>query len=61
VVKVAAQIAQGASELLAEQQRPYMVALVGPPGGGKTVGAFLLANLLEEQGLGTMILPYVHC
>lgn len=27
-------------------------------GGGKTVGAFMLANLLEEKGFESMILPH---
>jgi len=42
----------------AAQARPYMCALVGMPGSGKTVSAFLLANRLEEEGFPTMILPH---
>lgn len=37
---------------------PYMVALVGMPGGGKSVSSFLLANFLEEEGIPTMICPH---
>ena len=39
-------------------QRPYMVALVGIPGGGKSVSSLILANMLEEQGVPTMIMPH---
>lgn len=38
--------------------RPYMVALVGMPGSGKSISAFLLAAKLEELGLPTMIMPH---
>ena len=42
-----------------QQKQPYMIALVGIPGGGKSVSALLLANLLEEQcSLSTMIMPH---
>lgn len=39
-------------------QRPYMVALVGVPGGGKSVSSLILATMLEEQGVPTMIMPH---
>jgi pantothenate kinase len=38
--------------------RPYMVALVGIPGSGKTVSGFLLASKLEEHGINTMVMPH---
>ena len=37
---------------------PYMVALVGTPGSGKSVSSFLLANNLEQQGVRCMIMPH---
>jgi pantothenate kinase len=38
---------------------PFMVALVGVPGGGKSVSSFLLANFLEQEfGVPTMIMPH---
>jgi len=37
---------------------PYMVALVGIPGSGKTVSSLLVANKLEEQGVKSMIMPH---
>lgn len=37
---------------------PFMVALVGIPGGGKSVSSLLLANLLDEQGIASMIMPH---
>lgn len=37
---------------------PYMVALVGAPGSGKTVSSFLLASALEEAGIHTMVMPH---
>jgi pantothenate kinase len=40
------------------QRLPYMIALVGIPGGGKSVSAFMLANLLEENGISTMVMPH---
>ena len=40
------------------RSRPYMVALVGMPGSGKSVSSFMLANFLEEQGISTMICPH---
>ena len=38
--------------------RPYMVALVGIPGSGKSISTFLLANTLEEAGISVMICPH---
>jgi pantothenate kinase len=37
---------------------PYMVAIVGIPGGGKSVSSLLLANHLEAQGVATMVMPH---
>jgi len=38
---------------------PYcMVALVGVPGSGKTISSFLLATILENNGIGTMVMPH---
>ena len=39
-------------------RRPYMAALVGIPGSGKSVSSFMLANALEEAGLPTMVMPH---
>ncbi len=39
-------------------QKPLMVALVGIPGGGKSVSSLILATLLEEQGVPIMIMPH---
>jgi pantothenate kinase len=38
--------------------RPYMVAIVGIPGGGKSISSLLLANHLEAHGVATMIMPH---
>lgn len=38
--------------------RPYMVALVGMPGSGKSVSAFFLAARLDELGCHSMIMPH---
>jgi pantothenate kinase len=38
--------------------QPYMVAIVGIPGGGKSVSSFLVTHLLEEQGIESMIMPH---
>ena len=37
---------------------PYMVALIGTPGSGKSVSSFMLASILEDQGYPTMICPH---
>jgi pantothenate kinase len=37
--------------------QPYMIALCGIPGSGTTISAFLMATLLENLGLQTMICP----
>lgn len=37
---------------------PYMVALVGTPGSGKSISSFLLANKLEEQDIACMVMPH---
>lgn len=34
--------------------KPFMLALVGIPGGGKSVSSLILANTLEEAGYPTM-------
>jgi len=41
------------------RRRPYMVAIVGIPGGGKSVSSFLLLSMLQEDyGLQAMIMPH---
>jgi len=40
------------------QHRPYMVALVGTPGSGKSVSSMILANILDNMGLQTCIMPH---
>lgn len=37
---------------------PFMVALTGCPGSGKSVSAFLLASILEDAGYPTMVCPH---
>lgn len=37
---------------------PYMVALVGIPGSGKSTSALALASLLGESGIETMVMPH---
>lgn len=37
---------------------PYMVALIGTPGSGKSISSFMLASILEDQGYPTMICPH---
>mmetsp|Transcript_13961 Transcript_13961/g.30533 ORF Transcript_13961/g.30533 Transcript_13961/m.30533 type:complete len:751 (+) Transcript_13961:469-2721(+) len=37
---------------------PFMVALVGIPGSGKSVSSFLLASLLEDRGFPCMVCPH---
>mmetsp|Transcript_26768 Transcript_26768/g.39599 ORF Transcript_26768/g.39599 Transcript_26768/m.39599 type:complete len:277 (-) Transcript_26768:61-891(-) len=42
-----------------EKGRPFMVAIVGIPGSGKTTSASLLANVLQtEYGIETMVMPH---
>lgn len=41
-----------------EAKRPYMVAMVGIPGSGKTVSGFILASRLEESGIECMVMPH---
>jgi len=38
--------------------RPLMVGLVGPPGSGKGVGGLIVADLLEQSGIHTAIVPH---
>ena len=37
---------------------PYMVALVGTPGSGKSVSSFMLASQLDDKGLSCMVCPH---
>ena len=37
---------------------PFMVALVGTPGSGKSISSFMLASILEDHGYPTMICPH---
>jgi pantothenate kinase len=39
-----------------EEDRPYMVAVVGIPGSGKTTSAFILQEMLEN--LGCLVMPF---
>ena len=48
-----------ASTAIANSDRPFMVALCGIPGSGKAISALVLANLLEGQGIGTMVMPHL--
>lgn len=41
-----------------KEKRPFMVALVGLPGGGKSVSSFLLASMLDEKKLSTFVTPH---
>lgn len=40
------------------EKRPFMVALVGLPGGGKSVSSFLLASMLDEKKLECFVTPH---
>ena len=39
-------------------KRPYMVALAGLPGSGKTISAMILASNLENKGIPVMVMPH---
>lgn len=41
-----------------KEKRPFMVALVGLPGGGKSVSSFLLASMLDEKKLNCFVTPH---
>lgn len=44
-----------------ENEIPFplcVVGLVGIPGSGKTISSFLLANILESQGIDVMVMPH---
>ena len=42
-----------------QHQRPFMVAIAGIPGSGKTISSLLLQSLLEKNhGLASMICPH---
>jgi len=41
-----------------KEKRPFMVALVGLPGGGKSVSSFLLASMLDEKKLECFVTPH---
>ena len=41
-----------------KEKRPFMVALVGLPGGGKSVSSFLLASMLDEKKLDCFVTPH---
>lgn len=41
-----------------QQARPFMVAIVGVPGTGKSISSMLLAHSLDEAGVPTMIMPH---
>jgi pantothenate kinase len=55
---VADRIGNEALEVSITSQRPYMVALVGIPGSGKSVSASLLAASLDELGCHSMVMPH---
>lgn len=55
--KVANDIAAAAKQA-ARSTSPYMVAVVGIPGSGKTTSASLLGDLLEAKSIATMIMPF---
>jgi pantothenate kinase len=41
-----------------KEKRPFMVALIGLPGGGKSVSSFLLASMLDEKKLECFVTPH---
>ena len=55
---MAERISKEALQVASLNHRPYMVALVGMPGSGKSVSAFLLAARLDELGCHSMIMPH---
>ncbi len=40
------------------QGRPFMIALVGIPGSGKSTSCHNVAHLVEEAGYPTMVMPF---
>lgn len=54
----AAEVVKAAQVAEASHQTPFMVALVGIPGSGKSTSCEMLAEQLEAKGLSTMIMPF---
>lgn len=60
--QVAETIRQKSQQQLEESEnrrpRPYMVAVCGLPGSGKSISSMLLAHALEEMGVGCFVMPH---
>jgi pantothenate kinase len=41
-----------------KRMRPYMIALVGCPGSGKSVSAMILADALQKAGISCFVMPH---
>lgn len=54
--EVARSIQQAMKE--STQSTPYMVAVVGIPGSGKTTSASILGEILEEKSISTFVMPF---
>lgn len=54
---VAKEIQQAVDED-SKSSSPYMVAVVGIPGSGKTTSASLLGDLLNDRGVSTFVMPF---
>lgn len=46
------------SNLKKSTARPFVMALVGIPGSGKTTSAAILRNLLQANGVSTLVMPF---
>lgn len=55
---VAREIQQAIHSRQQSKQKPYMVAVVGIPGSGKTTSALLLGDLLKSQSVSTLVMPF---
>lgn len=49
---------RGEAEQKASTTCPYMVAVVGIPGSGKTTSAAIIGELLEEQNIPAFVMPF---
>lgn len=55
---VVREIKQALDSRQQQSDKPYMVAVVGIPGSGKTTSAMLLGDLLKSQSVSTLVMPF---
>ena len=55
---VVREIQQALDSRQQQSDKPYMVAVVGIPGSGKTTSAMLLGDLLKSQSVSTLVMPF---